>query len=158
MARRKPPRLTPELQQRIVATIRAGGYPHVAAQAAGVSAALFDEWLERGRAEGAWEPYRSFAEDVREAAAQARLRAETALFQDEPKRWLAHGPGRESAASPGWSAAVKPAASVAEGHRALLDPTFLEFVRELLEALKLFPEAHRHLAELPSVRNLDRAA
>src|SRR5215510_10362942 len=136
MARRKPPRLTPPLQQRIVAAIRSGGYPHVAAQAAGVSAALFDEWLERGQAEGAWEPYRSFAEEVREAAAQARLLAETALFQDKPKRWLAHGPGRESTENPGWSVVVKLAVTGAAAHSALLDPRFLEFVREVLEALK----------------------
>ena len=158
MAARKLPRLTPTLQQRIVASIRAGGYPHVAAQAAGISPARFDDWLKRGQADGAWEPYRSFAEEVRGASAQARLRAETALFTDEPKRWLAHGPGRDSAASPGWSTPVKPATTNAETQSALLDPAFLEFVNELLEALKLFPEAHHHVIQMPRMRDLAKAA
>ncbi len=158
MARRKPPRLTAALQQRIVAAIRAGGYPHIAAEAVGVPAALFDDWLERGQVDGAWEPYRSFAEEVREARSQARLRAETELFKDEPKRWLAHGPGRDSADNPGWSTAVKPATTNAEARNALLDQNFIQLVRELLEVLKVFPEAHRQVIQLPSVRDLFRAA
>src|SRR5437762_13230908 len=89
-------RLTPQLRSQIVAGVRAGGYPHVAAEAWGVPRAIFDLWLERGQAKDGREPYASFARDVQTAYAQARLRAELAVFEDDPKVWLAHGPGRES--------------------------------------------------------------
>ena len=45
---RPPTPLTPELQGRIVAFVRAGGYPHVAAEAAGVPRHVFERWLKRG--------------------------------------------------------------------------------------------------------------
>ena len=62
----------------------------------------FDDWLRRGNEKNAWEPYRTFAIDVRQAFAQARLRAEVAGFEKDPKAWLIHGPGRESEQQPGW--------------------------------------------------------
>ena len=40
--------LTPPIVKQIVAGIRAGAYPHVAAEAAGVPAATFADWLQRG--------------------------------------------------------------------------------------------------------------
>ena len=42
-------RLTPALQEQIVAYIRAGGFPHVAAEAAGLPRQVFARWLERGQ-------------------------------------------------------------------------------------------------------------
>ena len=42
-------RLTPALQEKIVAYIRAGGFPHVAAEAAGLPRRVFERWLERGQ-------------------------------------------------------------------------------------------------------------
>ena len=74
-------RLTPALRSQIVAGIRAGGYPHVAAEAWGVPKETFDDWLKRGVAADAREPYRSFAKEVRQAQAQARLRAEMAIVR-----------------------------------------------------------------------------
>ncbi len=44
----RPPKLTPELQQRIVQRIVTGNYPEVAAGAEGVSRATFYEWMQRG--------------------------------------------------------------------------------------------------------------
>ena len=88
--------LTPELQERIVAALRAGGFPEVAAQAWGVSPRTFRRWMRRGEVQEI-EPYRSFAAAVREAIAQARLRAEMDIFEElGPRIWLQHGPGRET--------------------------------------------------------------
>ena len=46
---------------------------------------VFDDWLKRGLDANGREPYRSFANEVRQAYAQARLRAELAVFEDDPK-------------------------------------------------------------------------
>jgi hypothetical protein len=101
--------LTPALQERIVASLRAGGFPEIAAQAWGISPRTFRRWMRRG--DLGMEPYRSFAAAVREAEAQARLRAELDIFENQPRIWLQHGPGRETETSTGWTTAVKPSAS-----------------------------------------------
>jgi hypothetical protein len=101
--------LTPALQERIVASLRAGGFPEIAAQAWGVEPRTFRRWMRRG--DRGIEPYQGFAAAVREAEAQARLRAEMDIFENQPRIWLEHGPGRETETSPGWTTAVKPAAS-----------------------------------------------
>ncbi len=109
--------LTSELEQQILNFIGAGGFPHVAAEAAGVPKSLFDRWLERGTSRGAREPYRSFARHVRQTAARARLKAEIEAREKDPRFWLIHGPARETADSPGWASQVKPA-SAAEASEA----------------------------------------
>ena len=76
------PPLTDELARGILAAIRAGGFPHVAAAAYGVDAALWERWLRRGRRKHAREPYRSFARQVEQAQAQARLRAVLAPYPE----------------------------------------------------------------------------
>src|SRR5262245_57971437 len=87
---------TAEIGQKIVSSIRSGAYPHVAAQAWGVPPEVFDEWMQRGTGPQPCDPYSSFAKDVLQAQAQARLRAEMAAFNVNPRDWLHHGPGRES--------------------------------------------------------------
>src|SRR5436305_15272972 len=83
------------LADRILSYIRSGGYPLVAAEAAGVPREVFLRWIERGMRQRAREPYRSFARGVRQAAAHGRLVAELAVYGKDPKYWLAHGPGKE---------------------------------------------------------------
>src|SRR5262249_21669756 len=95
--------LTPALQERIVASLRAGGLPETAARGGGIEPRRFRRWMRRG--DRGIEPYRSFAAAVREAGAQARLRAEMDIFENQPRIWLQHGPGRETHASPGWTTA-----------------------------------------------------
>jgi hypothetical protein len=143
----KQTRLTPAMRQDIVSTIRAGGYPHVAAEAWAVAKDRFDDWLKRGGLDGAREPYRSFARDVRQAFAQARLRAEIAIHTDEPKTWLIHGPGRETEARPGWSVSVKPAATTPELRNVLLDQELMAIFRAILNALEAYPEARVQMAK-----------
>lgn len=120
-------RLTPELRQGIVAAIRAGADPRSAAQAWDLPLAVFEEWLARGEETKAREPYRSFAEEIRAARAQARTKAEIEVFQKAPKVWLEHGPGNA-------------AAQASEGN-ALLNRSLMELFHALLEALTPYPEA-----------------
>lgn len=140
-------RLTQQLHQQIVASIRSGGYPHVACEAWGIPRVLFDEWLRKGDDVRARPPYLTFARDVRQAIAQARLRAEMAVFQDDARAWLEHGPGRERNDCPGWSVSVKPADPVRERDNSLLDPEIMRAFRLVLDALAPFPEARAEVAK-----------
>src|SRR5437667_3761511 len=88
------------LAARVLSYIRSGGYPIVAAEAAGVPGEVFLQWIEWGEKKRARAPYRSFALGVRQAAAQGRLVAELAVHDKDPKYWLAHGPGKESVHNP----------------------------------------------------------
>jgi hypothetical protein len=99
------PPLTAELQQQILASIRAGGYAHIAAQAWGVLEGRWRRWLAAGRRRGAREPYRSLYRLVRQAKAQARLKAEMAVLGKDPRFWLKNGPGKEADEAPGWATA-----------------------------------------------------
>jgi hypothetical protein len=99
----EPSQLTPALQQQILAGIRAGAYPHVAAEARGISRRDFRRWLRRGSGRNAREPFAGFAVEVRSAAAQARLRAEITVLEENARIWLEHGPGREFPGNPGWT-------------------------------------------------------
>jgi hypothetical protein len=140
-------RLTPELTEQIAAAIHAGGYPHVAAEAFGVPKDVFDDWLKRGNQKNAWDPYRTFAIEVRKAFALARLRAEAASYEKNPKLWLVNGPGRETEEQPGWSVPVKPTDVGAEGHNALLDPQLMAIFRTVMEVLEPYPEASSKVAQ-----------
>ncbi|HTU89594.1 MAG TPA: hypothetical protein VMF69_05800 [Gemmataceae bacterium] len=95
-------RLTLALQEKIAAFIRAGGFAHVAAEAAGLPREVFARWLERGERPGAPANYRAFARAIREAEAQGRLQAELNVRSDKPLDWLKAGPGKASADNPGW--------------------------------------------------------
>ncbi|MFO0966850.1 MAG: hypothetical protein U0793_14855 [Gemmataceae bacterium] len=144
----KKPRLTAHLRQQILAGIRSGGYPQIAAEAWGVSAALLQSWLDRGRGDKAREPYVSFAAAVAQAQAQARLRAEVALFDDDPRIWLQHGPGRETRDQPGWSAPVKPADTAAAATNPFLDPHFMALLNDMRSLLEPQPELHARFSDL----------
>jgi hypothetical protein len=131
--------LTPEVEAQILAFIRAGGYPHVAAEAAGVPAAVFARCLARARRRDAPEHLRQFAADVRKAAAQARLRAEVHAYDKDPELWLTKGPGRERAGCPGWSGLVRPdPQATAAGED---PPDVLALVATLARVLQPHPEA-----------------
>src|SRR5437868_11753050 len=106
-----PYRLTPEIEERVLQFIRAGGYGWVAAEAAGVPRAAFDRWLARG-ARGGRQPHRRFYRNVTQALAQARMAAEAKVREQDPRFWLKHGPGRERSGHPGWS---NPARAEARG-------------------------------------------
>lgn len=100
-------RLTETLIDRICQSIRAGAYAHVAAEMAGVPAAMFADWLRRGNGPRSRGLYRRLASEVRQARAHARFMAESRVRIDAPLKWLLHGPGRETAERAGWSAPTR---------------------------------------------------
>jgi hypothetical protein len=143
----KRPRLTAALQEQICSYIRAGGYPHVAAEAAGVPKEVFEEWLQRGSKPGARGAYWALAAAVSQAQAQARLKAETAVNKSKAVDWLKCGPGKETAEQPGWSTAPRPrSAQPGEGGAQVSLSELLELCRLLLDALAPYPEAREAAA------------
>ena len=59
--------LTRSLQEKIAAFIRAGGFAHIAAEAAGLPREVFASWMERGESADAPANYRNFARAIHEA-------------------------------------------------------------------------------------------
>lgn len=129
-----------EAARQLLGFIRAGGYPHVAAEAAGVPAAVFRHWLELGERPGAHDPYRRFVREVRQAAAAARLVVEHGVYKKDPKFWLAHGPGKETPGNPGWTGEVRPL-GLEQGSAAPGQDEWRRACEDLLQALVEYPEA-----------------
>jgi hypothetical protein len=71
----RPTKLNPEVQDKIVAALRAGNYQETAAMYAGVEARTFYRWMKRGESDGTEdEPYRQFRQAVEKAKADAEVR------------------------------------------------------------------------------------
>jgi hypothetical protein len=136
-----------ETRERLILMgIRAGGYAHVAAEAADLPARVFYRYLRIGRRKRAPERLRLFADRVRQALAQARLKVEVEVRENDPKFWLCHGPGRETSAQPGWTAATRPIFSGTEREvNPLESPEWARLWSLMLEALTPFPEARAAL-------------
>jgi hypothetical protein len=139
--------LTPEVESNLLGFIRAGGFPHVAAEAAGIPRELFAVWMRRGRRPRAREPYKSFYRRVQQALATARLKAELETMTKNPFYWLRHGPGRETAEAPGWTNPVKPGMGGNKGASFLLTPEWGRVWERIAHALEMFPEARLAVAE-----------
>jgi len=98
--------LTEEIAQTILTYVRAGAFDHVAAEAAGISARTFRDWIARGegthptRAPTA--KLRRFAAEVRRAKAEARAAAEIRVYRERPASWLAHA-ARSKPDQEGWT-------------------------------------------------------
>lgn len=139
--------LTPALQEKIVSFIRAGGYPHVAAEAAGLPRQVFARWRARGRRADAPPAYRDLERAICEAEAQARLDTEVKVRTDKPLDWLKAGPGKDRDDNPGWTNSGKPRTSA--GGSADIESLRAEMLHLLGRcALKLqdYPEARAALA------------
>lgn len=142
-------RFDPQKADTILSHIRAGAYPQVAAETAGLHRKVFLDWLARGERRKARQPYRRFAESVRQAAATARVQAETDLKEKDPRFWLKHGPGRETPDYPGWAGEVKPADLIDPHALPAVDgPEWNRLCYRMLQALDPFPEARLALAEV----------
>jgi hypothetical protein len=139
------PKLTPAVQQAIVAYVRAGGFPHVAAEAAGVPADVFDSWMELAERPRAAAKYRELADAVRQAVAQARLGAEVEARTDKPLDWLRGGPGRATPDRDGWTGPAR-APSAAQSEAPLLSAEVQRLITSLLDALAAHPEARAAVA------------
>jgi hypothetical protein len=143
----KRPLLTEWIESTILAYVRAGGFAHVAAEAAGVPRELFEEWMRLGEKPRPVGKYRLFAQAVRQAEAQARLGAEMAALKGKPVDWLKAGPGKETDDKPGWSALAKPRAGD-KPMSPLLDPGVQELLRTLLRALERYPDARTEVVDV----------
>jgi len=139
----KKPIPTDKLTKEITAYIRAGGFPHVAAEAAGIAKPVFDSWITKGTKQGAREPFRTFVARINQAKAQARLAAETSAHKEDPKFWLRAGPGREAPQSPGWTAVMRPLLTNQNAATVNLfsSPEFLQFMAMLRTVLAGYPDA-----------------
>jgi len=99
-------KLTPEVEGIIVDYISRGAYDWVAAEAAGITRVTFWNWMklgEKSREGDRFAAHRRFFNEVSKAKAEARLKAESAVFENAPFNWLRVGPGRERAGRPGWT-------------------------------------------------------
>jgi hypothetical protein len=140
-------RYDPLLADRVLSYIQSGGYPLVAAEAAGLPSEVFLAWVKWGAQKKAREPYRGFARGVRQAVAHGRLIAELAVHDKDPKFWLTHGPGRETAQNPGWTGEVKASATQdSAGQAGPTDAQWQTLYVVLMRALSEFPEARLAVA------------
>lgn len=146
MSRPRP--IPAQVQDTILAYIRAGGFALVAAEAAGVSRQDYLDWMRRGNQPRSAKKYRAFAQTIAQAQAQARLKAEVEVFQNKPLDWLKCGPGRDVPGVPGWAVAVKPAPPEQdESSRLTLDnPLVAGLLEQITTELEIFPEARLHLS------------
>jgi hypothetical protein len=139
--------LTADLARQIAGFIRAGGFPHVAAEALGVPREVFEDWLRRGGEGRGPAVCGILFHEVLQAHAQARLTAEVSVLEDRPLDWLKSGPGRPSAGAPGWTAPARAAAAHRTDSEPLLDPQVQEFFRLVLRSLADHPEIRTAIAE-----------
>ncbi len=102
----RPTKLTPETQAKIVIFDNTGALNWVAAQAAGIAPTTFYRWMAEGKKASSGLFHNSEAAGG-EARASTRMRAEIAVFEDNPIAWLRYGPGRERDGEPGWTESVK---------------------------------------------------
>jgi hypothetical protein len=142
--------LTESLRNKILGAVRAGAYPHVAAEAFGVPKRTFEDWLARGDQEGSEEIYAQFARDTREASSVARLLVEAELYKNDSKTWLIHGPGRETSERPGWSVSVKAAELAASVLNVLCIPEIMQLLNKVAEAFDPESEEQQRLNKLIS--------
>lgn len=144
-------RLTPELEALIVAHIRAGSFPLVAAESAGVSRRQFQRWLRRGRTRPQG-PYRRFWQQVRQAQAQARAKAEIDARNKDVKFWLRYGPGQTA---PPWTAAKRRVRRANPDNSAT---ALLQVLGQLAQLLEPFPEARLVLTQFLTASDRQQAA
>lgn len=99
-------RLTDEIQDTIVHLVRAGAFDYAAAEAAGISARTFHEWIQRGAGEHPDRPatprLEMFARAVRQASAEARVAAEVKVYREKPAHWLKYS-ARTTEGREGWT-------------------------------------------------------
>jgi hypothetical protein len=84
----RPTKLTPEVKERIVKAVRAGNYPEVAAQSAGISKATYYRWMSVGE-KAVSGIQREFYEAVRDAEADAEVEVVARILKAVPEEWRA---------------------------------------------------------------------
>ena len=138
--------LTAQFQRDLCAFIRAGAYPHVAAEALGIPYRVFTHWLRRGNARDGPQTLRDLADAVRRAAAEARVTAEHEVRKDDALDWLKFGLGKERPGRPGWSNPAPANPETTADKPGTMDPRLRKMLPNLLDALGPFSEARLALA------------
>ncbi len=126
----------------ILTYIQDGAYPHIAGQAAGLTEAEFERWMERGQRKGKEHArYRTFRSRVIQAQATARVIAELKVFEKDPEKWLRSGPGKEADARKGWTGTVRPKFEGKLNINILESQEGSALIQTILSALSDHPEA-----------------
>lgn len=138
-------RLTEAIEQEILAYIRAGAFDYVAAEAAGVGARTFREWIARGEGRhptrDKTKRLQAFAAAVRRAQAQVRVAKEIEIAKLDPRYWLSHQ-GRSRPGREGWTEPV-----AGDGKPADLRPAALPLA-DIVQAVQGLVDA----GAIPSLR------
>jgi hypothetical protein len=108
----RPPKLTAEMQEKIVLLImEEGSYAQVAAQVAGIPERRFYDWMEKGEGERAKEPYKSFHQAIKKASAIAESKASKKVFTGKSD-WISAATWLERTRRERWSRSDKFAVDV----------------------------------------------
>jgi hypothetical protein len=75
------------VQDRLLASLRAGNYLHIAAKAAGISLSTFKVWMQRGK-EGE-EPWTTLKAEVEKARAEGQVRNVAIIAKAAESDWRA---------------------------------------------------------------------
>jgi hypothetical protein len=84
----RPTKLTPQVQRRICAAIKAGNYASIAARAAGITEATFHNWMKAGEEQGAGEFF-DFFESVKKAEADREVELVKLVKLNALENWQA---------------------------------------------------------------------
>ena len=98
----RPTRLNPQIQEHIVAKIREGVFPQVAAAQCGIASTTFQEWMKKDK-----QPYIDFQVAVDVAIAEKRGECEATVALTDPKFWLRNAARDRGPDNPGWSDRVE---------------------------------------------------
>ncbi len=109
--------------ERLITYIKAGAYPHVAAQVIKIGVRTWDEWRSKaacGDTDERWmvdgiNPYQMLFDRINAASAEARVLAEVEVRQADPKFWLTQGPGKTDP-NGGWGRDNIEVTHTVEGH------------------------------------------
>lgn len=131
-------KLTAEAEAKILTYIEAGAADYIAAEAAGIDARTFRDYLQRGRGEhptrAATPQLRQFAQAVMEAKARARAAREIQAAEHHVPFWLTHM-ARSKPEREGWTEPVD--AEAGGPPPAAYQPT----LEEAAETLRVLVEA-----------------
>jgi hypothetical protein len=81
-------KLTPEVVEAVVLSLRTGGYVTVACRAAGISTTTYGDWMQRGKAESSG-PHHDFRERVERAKAEGEVRNVAVISRAAGESWQA---------------------------------------------------------------------
>lgn len=146
MARSK---LTASARRTILAYIRAGGLPVVAAEAAGIDRLSFRRWMRLGRHPRSGPLFRSFYNEVVQARALARLKAEIQAFNNRPIDWLKKDQPRPADLSAGSSLGGKSPIDDSANEEGVDSAPQLEvpmLIERILAILEPYPEIREQMA------------